>query len=722
MNSYTLGISGSVLALIFSILIGFGIAYYSYWKPIPPLNTGKRWFLISLRTIAMALLLFILFEPILTRLSSQEIKPKIAIYIDNSLSMAMTDGNGNRSEYLENLINNLNLEEQNDISIYKFDANLEEIENFKFDSLDFSGVETNISRVINYTSDISENQNIIANILISDGAFNKGENPIYSIEKYDRPFFVIGIGDTNVPKDILIRNIISNEIAYINNPIPINVNINSEGFSNITNIVEIYENDIKIDEQTLNLSSDVNSYSVLFEYTPKSEGIKKITTKIKSIEGEITTKNNQKSTFIRVLKSKKKIAIFSGAPNSDFSFFKKEALHDPNVEINEFIQKSGQVFYKTPNKENISGSELLVLIDFPNQYTPNNILNLIKDELISGKPMLFIAGFSTDYGKLRMLEDYLPFKTISTNKQEFLVTADVESFSLSHPLLRIFGNEDDMTLWNELPPIFKTETFVQVKPESDFIAGLKVNNVKLQEPLILSRNFQGKKSIAILGYGLYRWKLMDYASDKSKGNQNSIDMYSYFVNNSIKWLSVDANKKLFTIRAAKNQYTGNEPVEIFAEVYDASYNPIENATIKALIKSDKDQRDVSLIHKGNGRYQVNIEGLLTGDYSISGSAFIGSRQIGKDIDRFSIGNLELEYSTLILNRQLLETIADRSGGNFYYQESQNILNEIRNENTYKSTFVSITNEIVLWNLPWILGIAILLFSIEWFLRKRSGMI
>ena len=636
----------------------------------------------------------------------------------------MDDGAGSREEVYKNALNNLNLNELDESQLItaKFSDGVEKIDDFHPDSLDFQGVETNISNVVKYTSDITDKENIQANIFITDGAFNSGGNPVYDIQKYDKPIYVIGIGDTNVPRDISIRSIISNELGYIENPMPINVNINANGFEDIEKSVELFENGKKIDEQTLLLNKGNNQYSLIFEYIPKSEGIQKITARINPESEEISTENNEKSNFIRILKSKKKIAIFAGSPNPDLSFIKKELLQDKNREVFTYAQKSASAFYNEPTGEALAESEVIILIDFPIQSTPASAMNLIKEQLKNNKPLMFIAGKNTDYAKLRSLEDYLPFKTISTNKQEYLASPDVDSYSIASSLLRIEGDDSDIDIWNTLPPIFKTETFVQVKPESELVAGSKVNNTKIQEPLILTRSFQGQKSIAVLGYGLYRWKLMGYAGEKAKGKENTIDVYSFFVNNSIKWLSVDTRKKLFTIRAVKSQFTGNEPVEIFSEVYDASYNPVENANVSARIVSGNQQRDINLIHKGNGRYTAVIEGLSSGDHTIEGRATLKNKLIGTDEDRFSVGDLALEYTTLTMNKNLLELIAERTGGEFKHQDGNGIIEQIKALPNFKEKNITVTSEIALWSLPWILGVAILLFSIEWFMRKRAGMI
>jgi len=76
-----------------------------------------------------------------------------------------------------------------------------------------------------------------------------------------------------------------------------------------------------------------------------------------------------------------------------------------------------------------------------------------------------------------------------------------------------------------------------------------------------------------------------------------------------------------------------------------------------------------------------------------------------------------------MNYGLLKLLASETGGNYYtpekYEELFNRLAEI-NKTTSKEKIV--TSDVTLWSDEWLLVIAILLFSLEWFLRKRMGML
>ena len=312
---------------------------------------------------------------------------------------------------------------------------------------------------------------------------------------------------------------------------------------------------------------------------------------------------------------------------------------------------------------------------------------------------------------------------LSTRANEFSVLADLKREALANPLIRIHGTEKDLQIWNNLPPIFRTETFVKPKPESEVISTFKVNNVPMQEPLILSRSFQNKKSLAIMGYGLYRWKLLGYAADVSKNNPEAVDVYSIFINNAVKWLSVDQNEKNIRIRTSKQQYVKNEPVEFIAQIYDAAFTPIDNANVNIKISSGQISRDVTLNSLGTGRYTAKVEGLPEGDFFYQGNVEVNQARLGSASGRFSIGEIALEYMNLQMNAPLLRNLAARTGGKFYTPDNvQTFLDDLKNNPNFKPVSFTDKYESALWNLPYILAAVILLFAIEWFLRKKFGMI
>ncbi len=728
MNSYSLGISGSWLAVIGIIVGAFAFAVYCYRTTVPPISSGKKSILITLRTFALGLVILALFEPILSFVKSSIDSPKVALLLDNSQSMTITDMSGNRRQGFRSAVDNSKiLSLQEELRIASFQDDIRAIDTKRIDSMKFDGQLTDISAAIRWIAEQSENANLRAGLIVTDGAFNTGANPLYEAELLGKPIYIVGIGDSTEPKDISVQTIITNDLTYLESSVPVNINIKSNGFADESSAptkLILSDNGVPVAEQTIVLRRDQQAYSTVFDYRPKTEGIHKLTASISQRVGELTTKNNTLSEFITVLKQKRRIALFAGAPSSDVSFLRTVLTNEKGAEVKPYIQKQGAEYYDdAPTAQALHDAELIVLVGFPISSTSAASLQLIAQECEKGKPILLVSSLQTDYIKLKQLEQYLPLTVVSSRPQEFMVFADVQTKSLSNSLLKIKGTDEDASIWNQLPPIFRTETFVKVKPESEVLATIKVNSTPLNEPLITSREFQGKKSVAILGYGLYRWKLLGVAAEISKGRMDAPDVLTSFLQNSTRWLTATDNQKTVRIKSTKKMYASGEKVEFIAQVYDRTLAPVENAEVIVKISSGGAPREVHLTPLTNGRYSGQVDGLAEGDYAFTGSVSIAQKPYGTDNGRFSVGDIALEYQNVRMNSELLRQIAERTGGKFYTPgTAANFLDDLKKQPTFSPRTITQKSEFALWNLPWLLAAALLCFATEWFIRKRSGMV
>ena len=233
MSTYTFGISGSWLLLLLFIIVFFALAWFSYRVTVPPVSSAKRWLLILLRTFALSLLMFAIFEPLLTMISGSEEQPKVAILFDNSESAGMQDALGSRDELFQKMydLSGLNDLDMKSAKYYLFDSESRKIETFSYDSLTFKGQLTDISSAIDFAKNDLKENNLQAAILISDGGFNTGNNPAYTTDKFGKPIFTVGIGDTTEPKDISVQSIVTNETVFLDEPVPVNISLKIFGYN-----------------------------------------------------------------------------------------------------------------------------------------------------------------------------------------------------------------------------------------------------------------------------------------------------------------------------------------------------------------------------------------------------------------------------------------------------------------------------------------------------------
>ncbi len=721
MNSYALGLTGSWLLLGTLLSLALIGALFYYRHTIPSIVQSKKNLLIFLRTLGLWLILFALFEPILTLTRSMNENPKAIVMIDDSRSMTIESINGKRSNQVQSFLESL----RNFTGLEHVIASFAEktFVTTEPDSLQYKGDATDISQALRWANSRSREENIRAVVMVTDGNFTTGNNPLYDAEQIGLPLYIVGIGDTTEPKDIAVQPIVTNEYGYVGKATPIAVSIKSTGYDKLIDVI-LFDNSKEISRQTLQLSQLQKNYSLQFMYVPTEKGTRKLTVSVQPQDNELTTKNNASSEFISIIDFKRKTVIFAGAPSPDVSFIRRVLEQEQGSENKVFIQKQGPQFYnQQPDAAALSNAETIIFIGFPISTTSPQTLALIAKELEKGKPLLFIAGLTTDYSRLKSIEQYLPFSLLSSRPQEFLVTADIKPSAIASSIFQIPETDYTTDIWNQLPPIYKTETFVKAKPDAQILASAMMNGIPLNEPLILARNAQSSKSLAIMGYGLYRWKLLGQAADISKGKTEVLDLLNVFITNSMQWLTIDNDKKRVTIKTIKRQFSTGERIEFLGQVYDPALAPLDNAYVEVNIKTSNGLKRVILQSIGNGKYSATTESLPTGDYTFTGSAYVANEVYGSDEGRFTVGENAAEYHSLTMNKQLLTELAKRTGGKFYLPaQSDKIENDIKNHPQFMTNTIQHSDEIAVWNTLILLGLSLLCFSIEWFIRTRSRLV
>jgi hypothetical protein len=703
--------------------ISFGLlslAFYYYKSTIPLLPNYKKYLLTALRSASLLLILLILFEPLLSLISSNDLEPSVAIVVDNTQSLTISDKTINSSKGVKSFLNSEFANQQIGaarLKYFSFSSDIKTYQNFSPDSIDFKGEMTDISNSISKFRDKAKEENIQAIVLISDGNYNIGKNPIYSAEDLGIPIFTIGVGDTSEQKDVLVTKVLTNSIAYNETRVPVNVIVRWAGCNGENVEVLLNEGQNILDRKMITLTGGTNETEVVMYYEPKEEGVHKLKVSVSKIADEITEKNNYQSFFIKVLKSKLQALVFAGAPSNDVAVISQTISEDDNIKVTKFIQKNSNEFYERRLTASfLDSADCFVLIGYPTSASNIDVLYQIKNSIDQKrKPLFFIGGKNVDFVKLKILEPYLPFNWTENNSTEMNVSITINEKMGKHPLLNLDGMSVQES-WLKLPPVYKTATQFISKPEADVIVNIKIQNVNSSEPLIATRSINRQKSLAITGYGIWRWRLL------VQNNPQTEKLLYLFLTNSIRWLTTIEDEKNVKVTPTKQAFTTIDPVEFTGQVYDAQLKPVDNAELKIELSSGTQKSELVLKSIGEGRYEGAVNGIPEGDYNYTAKAVADGRFLGEDKGKFSVGKMNIEYRDTKMNKQILEQIAARTGG--MYADIGNASNIINGLSHRKFTVQEATKvkEIEVWNWEYVAAVLILLLSVEWFIRKRSGMV
>ncbi len=684
-------------------------SFYVYRFTLPPVSKIKRIILTALRAFALVLLLFIFFEPVLTLTKINILTPVNLFFFDNSKSITIDDRTNRRGTII-------NLIEQTSTSslagsnqFFSFGSSIKLVKEDSLDKLDFSETISNFSNIF---SNINQTENNIASItIVSDGVITEGSTPIYSAEKIGIPVFTVGIGDSTKKNDVEIKNVLNNEFIYAETPTTILATILNTGFSGKASQISLYENSQLLEQKNLVFdASGVNSIS--FEYTPKQSGEKKLSIKINNHDGEVTFLNNQKVFFINVLSTKINVLLIAGSPSADLTFIKNSLSSDGNLKVNTLTQITAGNFLENNSASKLDSANIIYLIEYPTVNSSEDFYDKLVNKLLNkNTPFFFLFSSEVDVKKLGRLNNLLPFSIQRVEKNYLQVQPDLQINELNNPLLQ----NSTINEWNNLPPISQPISAITVKPESKIISKIRINNQPRNNALIVSRNLGSKRSVGVIAKDIWRWKLQT-------ANKN-LSLFDNFIISSSRWLNAPDDQKKVKIKTSKKFYSSGEVIEFSAQVYDESFNPVNDAEVKININSKYSKDEINLNSVGGGLYEGSISFSKNGDYFYKGIALYSGKSLGEDEGSFNIGDVDIEMVDARMNYDFLSLLAKQTGGQYFspdkFDELISRLNEI-NLNSSKEKII--TSEIRLWSEEWLLVIVILLFATEWFLRKRSGML
>jgi hypothetical protein len=348
----SLAINGNIFVLIIALVVAVAAGFFFYRYILPRVPLSSRILFSILRSLSLICLILLLFQPTLRFKSSGNRPPTVAILIDGTQSMMLNDNGESRSEKIIKYLRSeaLNSFPNNvQLKYYSFSSTLHSIPDILNNPISFSGEATDIASSFSALKDSLITQNISAAILITDGNYTEGKNPIYSTEEMSLPIYTVGVGDTVDQKDIVVLHALTNNITYANTSTPVDIRIKSSGYSGENVEVVLSEGSKTLDRTTVRIEKDTREYPVRLFLKPEKEGVKKLTVKVSKLPGELTDKNNSQSFFVKVLKSKIRVLLIAGTPSPDVATIRQALSENDHFKIDAIIQKSTDEYYDSPN-------------------------------------------------------------------------------------------------------------------------------------------------------------------------------------------------------------------------------------------------------------------------------------------------------------------------------------------------------------------------------------
>ena len=709
LDTIDLSVNVSYPLLFLLIILGVFYTWYIYRYTIPATTKLFKTILIIFRTLAISLIILLIFEPTLLLKYTHTIEPTNLVFVDNSHSVVHKDSSA-KADMVKKFLKDFSENVKGENLYYSFSSTIDTILNTEEPGLQFNGSKTNFEQIAKFIN--NSELNLASATIISDGIINDGSNSAADFERIGIPIYTVAIGDTTAQADLRIKKVIYNDFIYANTPTEIRAVLINQNLADKNVTVFLYEDSRLIDQQNVKLlSSGLNNVS--FTYTSKIPGEKNLLITVTKLDNEETYDNNKYHFVVNILNDKIRLLIIAGAPSYDLTIMKKIFNNNDNLKVSEIIQITKNKFLPDKNfKTKIDSSDIIFLLDFPTQYSPSELISNVSDA-IKGKrkPYFFVLSQSVAQRKLKQLNVDLPFK-LQAYSNDFREVRPVIN-SLTDPL--IAASQSDIKLWNELPPIFQSETGIITLPGSKIPITSKIRNLNTDIPLIITNDIGSNRKIVLNGFGIWKWQL--------QSTKKSSVLLETFLNNAVKWLYAYKQNKRFFVSPIKKVFTRNDDIEFRASIYDETLTPRNNANITITANNGSETFTTELESIGNGIYEGKFNINVVGNFTYRSKIEMDNLTQNGPSGKFIISDINIENINYVLNKNYLKLISNiTSGKSFDVFGYKSLFDDLNYNYNNKIVTESISSEYNIWNNEWVLALIVVFFSIEWFLRKRKGLL
>ncbi|NWK55730.1 hypothetical protein HW115_08920 [Verrucomicrobiaceae bacterium N1E253] len=739
--------------------------------------------LLALRWSALAGLLWMLSQPVWSRMVKKEIKQEVIIVIDDSASMHLTDdGQSNtRQEIAIQALEASGLSKQLEgkMRVRTLRAARKVLGNDE-QAIEGWNQATDLAGALDTVLDQVPADQLGGVVLLSDGRHNRPgrvEDIARRFGILDAPIGVLAVGDDAPPRDAAILSIQSPDAVHLGDRIRIQARLKFDGYKGKKTSVRLYQGETLLEERPVSIPQDSHREEIRFRHTPDQQGITSYRLELAALPDERFSDNNRWAFETSVTDARTNVLILESHPRWEFRYLR-----------NLFYgrDKSIHLQYVLMNPDRISGQEdQAVHASAARPFGQAQANRLPKDEQAWRSFDVIILGdlhpdsLNTDQWKILeqcvqqrgtmlitiagprwmphahqnpSLERLLPIlytpsqrSYFHTRQSEFQI--HLASAGQSHPISAQSDSRlENASIWSQFPRLRWRHPLAGVKKGAEVLlmagpsqtqAQTAPNSAKQLDKALeaLKRKRAIESNNALLVTQTYgKGKVATLLTDRIWRLREGVgDQHHHrFWGQLIRW-GAGPNLRSGTpeVRLGTDQltYSGDDPIQIMVRLRDKQRNPIKDPGLKAHIwKLRKKVATVPLsyVEESHGLHQATAPALATpGSYHIT----LESEKLDPKLtgNRLSSVRTVIRVVGSTSPVELSETTLNRPLMEKVAELSGGQFTTPDDASTLPSLFLTgdesreELRETSLWDHWLLLTLLLIIFTTEWSLRRKLGL-
>lgn len=726
---------------------------------------GRKLTLKLLRLGAILLLLVAMLRPTLQFTKSTPEVATLLVLMDRSRSMQVADSLDNRSRYqavqlvLRDSADAFEaLEENWNVRGYSFAESLKPVNvvdgKFEFDAEPL-GEQSPLGAALEELLEREGDQRLRGVLLLSDGA-QRAIPPLdaapqliagqYAAEAIPLYTFYFGQSGSSDRADLAIEDMLVSGTVFANAPMRVAGQLHAQGFTNRTAKVQLLWEQVSEDGSEMQVVDATQQAIVTADsrtpvslgHTPTLPGEYKVTLRVESPEGELVTTNNQSSTFVTVREGGIKVLYLYGASRIGGGAGVEQAFVPRVIDESPDVIVSRKLFNYTRPLEDLRSEltpgsyDVVILADVDRDAMNSESWQALADMVRKGTGLLMTGGYhSFGPGGFRSttLAQVLPVEIGRAERQSFRDTLrqDVHvpgplkmrpagDIGRTHPIMQLLPGALPGAGWDELPPLDGANRLPrqQLKQNAQILAE---SDDAARHPLLVAGQAGAGRTLAFAGDSTWRWQI-----------ENHGDEFRRFWRQVVLWLAKkDANPSgqvwidLATRRISRG---ARLDIEVGATPPDDDPNAVIDFEVAITMPNGSVQPLVTAATDTGRRAGTFAATDQPGDYVAVVIASIDGEELGTARARFLVPTQDLELDRPGAEPSLLASLArqtEAAGGEALApEELPALVRKLAKEEPELKT--EVIKRVTYWDKWPFLLVFVGVVGVEWFLRKRWGLV
>lgn len=702
-----------------------------------------RVILSALRTMAIAVILFSLFRPVLVLSTVVPQRNFLGILIDDSRSMRIADADGApRSDLVQRLFGDVEgslkpaLADRFILRFFRFSSEAQRVEDLS--SLRYAGTKTNLGGALDRARQELASVPLAGLVLVTDGADNTHESleePLLALRARSVPVYTVGLGKVSFPRDIEVSRVETPRSVLKGASLVVDVSVAQTGYTGSTVTLVVEDGGRIVNTQDIELPREGEVATVRIPFTVTEPGPRAFRFRIAPQEGELVAENNEQEVLIVVEDHIEKVLYFEGEPRHETAFIRRAMQEDENIRVVSLIRTADNKFLiigaENPDeeltggfpttREELFGYRGLIIGSVEASFFTLDQLRMIADFVSQrGGGLLMLGGrrsFSEGGYAETPVGDVLPIMLEPVDSEEqFFSEVDVEitPAGRTHPITQIAGTlEESENRWGELPPLTVVNRVTRTKPGATTLLTGEGPGIA-ESQIVLAYQRYGRGRVLVLPVqDSWVWQMhADIPLD---------DMtHETFWRQLLRW-TVAAVPDRVQVTSVVDRVAVGEAVELLAVVEDDTYLKVNNTEVRVRVRSPSgvvDSLTMDWTVDRDGEYRARFVPREEGLYEIRVDVEEGGEFLASDASYVQVKDPAREYFDAEMQAPTLRRIAEETNGHFYTWETVSTLPE---DIIFTDSGTTVVERRDLWDMPAIFLMLILLVSAEWGYRRKRGL-